>query len=360
MIVLGVALSRSLNAASLDVLINDGGFSPATITVNQGDEVFWFNDGTETHSTKAAGGEWNSGRLPPLDFFSTVLVHTGAFPYACTQHPGATGLVNVVAAVIPPTVSVFYPADGTRFGLPARFSFQVLANDSDGSVSNVAFFVDGLEVNTATAPPYSVIVSNLAPGTHQLKARATDNQGYAGESMQFNISVPAPAGGATHQVDIIAGKFTPGMLSVTSGDAVVFRNLDPASHTATGGFTSAEAFFGSLQLTHPMTATNIFTVPGTYAYACGLHPSERGTVVVSQATSPPLLLRSPMLNESGRFTFDFAATPGARYVVESTAGIPPVWNAIVTNTAATHWLRYTDASPAILQNRRFYRVLFLP
>ena len=60
-------LHSTAQAASVDVLIEDTGFSPVTVTVNQGDEVFWFNNGTEVHSAKAANGEWNSGRIPPLD-----------------------------------------------------------------------------------------------------------------------------------------------------------------------------------------------------------------------------------------------------------------------------------------------------
>ena len=82
--------SRTMPAFSITRA--DAGFSPARLTVNQGGEVFWFNDGSEVHSANATSGEWNSGRIQPLDYYSTFLTRTGSFAYVCSQHNGQYGL----------------------------------------------------------------------------------------------------------------------------------------------------------------------------------------------------------------------------------------------------------------------------
>ena len=343
-----------------DVEITDGIFSPALVTVNQGSEVFWFNDGSEVHSTKAASGEWNSGQIQPLDYYSTMLTHTGSFPYACSQHPGETGTVTVVVAVIPPTVSVFYPASETRFGRPASFSFQVLASDSDGSVSNVTFLADGAVIGSDSGSPYNLPLVNLTAGNHVLSAQAMDNQGYVGTSAPVNITVTAPAGGATRYVDVQGGKFNPGMLNVVAGDTVIFRNLDPSNHTATGTFTSHEAFCGNTPLTATQSCTNTFNFPGSYTYFCGLHPSERGTVTVSQAMSPLLRLNDPSMDASGRFQFDLTSSSGLTCVIQFATNLPPTWTSIQTNLATNNLLHFAESQPASIFGCRFFRVQIQP
>ena len=347
-------------AASGNVVIDDRAFSPAAITINQGDEMFWLNDGSEVHSAKASGGQWNSGRIQPLDYYSTFLTSTGLFSYVCTQHPGKTGLVTVVQAVFPPTVNVFAPASGTRFGQPATFSFQVLAFDSDGSVSNVVFRTDDSTAGNDAASPYDLTLANLTPGNHVLSAWATDNQGYVGTSAPVNITVTEPQGGATHFVDLHAGQFAPGNLNVSTGDTVIFRNLDSSNHTATGVFTSREALCGSTPLTNARWCTNTFSTAGAFAYFCGLHPNERGTVTVSQAASAPLRLLSPLVNAAGQFQFELTTAPGLNYVIQRASNLPPLWVSIRTNLATNNALRFVDTQPVATGERRFFRAAVQP
>lgn len=68
--------------------------------------------------------------------------------------------------------------------------------------------------------------------------------------------------------------FAPASLTVKAGTAVAFMNEDGAPHTATGdGWDTGRLNRGD--------STEIaFDTPGTYAYACAIHPSMKGTIIV--------------------------------------------------------------------------------
>jgi len=86
----------------------------------------------------------------------------------------------------------------------------------------------------------------------------------------------APAGGDA--VTIAGFAFAPATLTVKVGATVTWTNKDSATHTVkwddgsqgSGSLTSGGA---------PYSRT--FDTAGTFAYACGIHPAMKGTVVVA-------------------------------------------------------------------------------
>ena len=71
-------------------------FSPAILTVAQGDTVTWTNDHTVNHTATSDDGlEWDSGVLTPGQSFSYTFTTAGAFPYHCAIHPSMTGTITV-------------------------------------------------------------------------------------------------------------------------------------------------------------------------------------------------------------------------------------------------------------------------
>ncbi len=87
-------------------------------------------------------------------------------------------------------------------------------------------------------------------------------------------SVP-PAGGDA--VTIAGFAFAPATLTVKVGTTVTWTNKDTSTHTVVWDDGSQ----GSGSLTNggaPYART--FDTPGTFAYACGIHPSMKGTIVV--------------------------------------------------------------------------------
>jgi len=81
---------------------------------------------------------------------------------------------------------------------------------------------------------------------------------------------------APASVDIKDSRYLPATIAVPVGTTVRWTNHDEETHTV----TSTTGAFGSLGLDLDETYTHTFTEPGTYPYACDLHPFMSGTIVV--------------------------------------------------------------------------------
>ena len=91
---------------------------------------------------------------------------------------------------------------------------------------------------------------------------------------------PAATAGArkpkTHTVTIDGSSFQPAVVSIASGDRIVWVNRDMFPHTATsraGGFDSKAILAGKSWSTRPAAR-------GTFPYVCAFHPTMKGTVEV--------------------------------------------------------------------------------
>ena len=94
------------------------------------------------------------------------------------------------AANVPPTVAITSPTNGASFTAPATVSLIASASDSDGTVTNVAFFDGATFLGQTNNAPYTVTTS-FAAGSHALTAVATDNGGLSTTSAVVNMSVSA-------------------------------------------------------------------------------------------------------------------------------------------------------------------------
>lgn len=78
-------------------------------------------------------------------------------------------------------------------------------------------------------------------------------------------------------VSIVGFAFQPGSLEVAAGTTVTWTNDDPAPHTV----TAADGSFDSGTLASGATFSQVFDQAGTFAYACAIHPTMTGTIIVS-------------------------------------------------------------------------------
>ena len=167
-----------IDAADVQVQVDNIFFSPRNVTINANDRIVWTwvaGGHTTTHSGNPR--LWDSG-YRTSGTFSRVFDTVGSFPYLCTviDHIGMNGSVTVQAGNTPPTVSITSPVNNTVLIEPATFTMTADASDPGGSVSQVEFFRDSTSLGTDTVSPYSVNVTNLAAGNYRLSAVATDNQ----------------------------------------------------------------------------------------------------------------------------------------------------------------------------------------
>jgi subtilisin family serine protease len=108
------------------------------------------------------------------------------------------GRLNVFLAAsalnAPPSVSLTSPASGATFTAPATVSFAATANDTDGTVTRVEFYANGVLVGSDTTNPFTFDWPNVAAATYSLTAKAFDDDLASTTSGAVSITVNPPAG----------------------------------------------------------------------------------------------------------------------------------------------------------------------
>ncbi len=79
---------------------------------------------------------------------------------------------------IPPTVTLkSSQTANVTIWAPATIPLEAVANDSDGAIAKVEFFLDGTKIGEVTSAPYTFNAMNVGAGNHNFTAIATDNSG---------------------------------------------------------------------------------------------------------------------------------------------------------------------------------------
>ena len=115
-------------------------YSPPTLTVKIGDEVFWYNADREGHTVTSGQGSgrfgwmgddygkpdgiFDSGRFMPEESWSYVFSEVGSFQYFCSIHPWMEGFI-IVEPLIPD-----YPHDAAG----NKIEFPVIGYTQDGLI----------------------------------------------------------------------------------------------------------------------------------------------------------------------------------------------------------------------------------
>ena len=233
-------IANIAHGAIQDVSIVGFSFQPPSVSINTGDSVRWTENDGAFHSTTSDDGLWDSGSLPFHGQFSFQFNAAGEFPYHCTPHPFMQASVSVQASANqPPTVSITSPTNGSSFTAPALVPINAIASDSDGSVTNVAFFDGTTSLGHTNQTPYTV-TATLAAGSHPLTAVATDNGGLSTTSAVVSV--------------IVSAANTPPSVTITNPpDNSVFGNTDSVAvrgvgTDSDGSVTNIQVFNGPVLL----------------------------------------------------------------------------------------------------------------
>jgi len=97
-------------------------------------------------------------------------------------HPTLTYNSNIA-----PTISITAPANGSTIGF-GNYTLTADANDNQGYVTAVEFFVDGVSVGVDNTSPYEVVY-NATVGNHVITATAIDGDCLTADSQTINVSV---------------------------------------------------------------------------------------------------------------------------------------------------------------------------
>ena len=173
--------------------------------------------------------------------WSGVAAGSYALTARATDNRGAvstSAAVNVAvnAPNAAPSVSITSPPGGALYDAPATVNLQASASDSDGSITGVEFFRNGVSLGTDTAAPYSFNWTNVPAGTYSLTAKATDNLGAATMSAAVNITVASqPSPPRADNIGVYTGNTFHLRVSNTSGPPHVSQVYGVAGWTPVVG-----------------------------------------------------------------------------------------------------------------------------
>lgn len=112
-----------------------------------------------------------------------------------------SGYIEFATTIVVPTnqapsVSITSPVNNSNIVVGTAVQIAASASDSDGTISQVEFFVNNVSIGKDTSSPYTISWSPLA-GTYSLTAKATDNAGASKISTAITTTITASSGGAT-------------------------------------------------------------------------------------------------------------------------------------------------------------------
>jgi alpha-tubulin suppressor-like RCC1 family protein len=136
-----------------------------------------------------------------------VIYGSYALTACATDDSGLMATSSVVNITVdgPPAVSVTSPVNSTTIITPTNLTVSATASDSDGTVTQLQIFAGTNLLGTSGTSPFSLVWSNVPPGTWNLTAVATDNLGAIGTSsvvtLTANPSTNLPAIADAHVRD---------------------------------------------------------------------------------------------------------------------------------------------------------------
>lgn len=150
----------------------------------------------------------------------------------------ATGLAKTSAPVylivkgnLPPSISVASPANGAVLAAGDPIQIDAITADSDGSVTNVQFFANGILIGQDTSSPWSYTWPAVPAGTYSLSAVATDDRGASSTSTVAQVyviksTVPtidsfSPAPGLVSSFNQLTVNFSTPVSGVDASDLLV-------------------------------------------------------------------------------------------------------------------------------------------
>lgn len=146
---------------------------------------------------------------------------------------------------IPPTCSITSPHEGDSFTENSQIIVNVVAEDSDGTISVVYLYIDNVGYQELTSFPYNFTIAGgyFSEGSHTLKAVAKDNGGSKAEA-SVTITISGPGGGTN-------GVYQVGDYYNRNGvEGIVYRISNGGTH---GMIVSLDEGYGSWGPTYVTT-----------------------------------------------------------------------------------------------------------
>jgi plastocyanin len=152
----GTGVARA--SASATVSMGDNFFSPASVSIAEGDTVTWANNGQAPHSATADNGSFDTGVFNSGQSRSHTFSRAGTFAYFCTVHANMRGTVRVLAAS-----SSGRKGDGSSAGSSGAGSSEAAAVASpDAAGTSTSLAATGLEALGLATIGLALLIGGIA------------------------------------------------------------------------------------------------------------------------------------------------------------------------------------------------------
>ncbi|HEX8039608.1 MAG TPA: Ig-like domain-containing protein, partial [Chryseosolibacter sp.] len=192
----------------------------------------------------------------PYDFaWSNIPSGTYLLTAKATDDKGAATTsavvsITVLAANLPPVVSITTPANNASFNAGSSVAVSATASDADGAVSKVEFFNGTTKLGEDLTSPYDFAWSNIPSGTYLLSAKATDDKGAATTSAVVSITVLA-----ANLPPVVSITSPANNASFNAGNSVT---INVNASDADGTISKVEFFRGTTKLGEDLTSPYSF------------------------------------------------------------------------------------------------------
>ncbi len=176
-----------------------------------------------------------------------------------------------------PTATITAPADNSSFAEGTDIMLSATASYLDGTVSLVEFYNGAVKIGEDTIAPFSFTWTGASPGTHQITAVATDNEGTQGTSQIIHITVNEVVSCSETSNEHIDGNpfsvgYTATFETIGSNVTITFELLD-TDRTGVVAYLWQQSPFSETQMDHVsgLTFSKIIgglTTGATISYAC--------------------------------------------------------------------------------------------
>ncbi len=194
-----------------------------------------------------------------------VSAYNGSFcgTTQCTYDPSCPNCNNA------PTTSITSPTNGTTFTLGSNVTVNANAADSDGTVTRVDLYLDGVFHSSDTSGPYQFTITNIqGPLSRTLQTVAYDNDGAYGVSAIVNIIIdPGVCADATVTP---VNPTTCGPNEVTNGSAT--WQWSPVLYATQYEIDIIDQSSGTPVIDNTWQNSAVFSCAGTCSYTSPLPP----------------------------------------------------------------------------------------
>ena len=329
-------------AATQTVANRNFSFMPQQLTINAGQTVQWVQLDAAAHTTTsdAIPPLWASPLLALNESYAFTFTTPGVYPYHCLPHAANTNMHGsvTVLAVTPnlPVVALTSPNPGATYTAPATISLTASASETNGTISQVAFFADSTPLGAATQSPYTLSWANVPPGTYALTAQAMDTTGGSTISSPVTVQVNATPINAPPTVAIASP--TNGTIFAAPANVTIAA----AASDADGSVTQVEFLDGTNSLgvvtAAPYTVTFANPADGAHlltAKATDNQGATKVSTVVTIVVNTPGAATQTVANRNFSFmpqqltinagqTVQWVQLDAAAHTTTSDA-IPPLW-----------------------------------